>query len=45
MLVPALAGSMPAFASAKGSAVPENTDVTTMRNSDDEIAKELAMLP
>lgn len=45
MLVPAFAGSAPRRANKKGRAVPVKTEDTTMRNSEDDIAKELTMLP
>lgn len=45
ILVPAFAGSTPSRARAKGSAVPVKTELITIRNNEEDIAKELTMLP
>ena len=45
MLVPALAGSTPAFAKQKGSAVPVTTLVMTMANKATDMAAELSSDP
>jgi hypothetical protein len=41
MLVPAFAGSTPAFARMKGRAVPNTTDVWTIKNNEKDIAQAL----
>ena len=43
--MPAFAGSMPAFASPKGSIVPVKTEVMTIMNSERDIAHEFTRLP
>eukprot|EP00963_Diacronema_lutheri_P013512 scaffold2636_cov340-Pavlova_lutheri.AAC.174 len=43
MVVPALAGSTPALASAKGRLVPASTEVMTMLKRDREMASESVM--
>jgi hypothetical protein len=45
IVVPALAGSTPVFANAKGKPVPKMTEVMTIRNRDSDIEKEFLTSP